>query len=365
MLEAIRNARHNLVLETYIFAFDQIGGDVLGALVDAALRGVSIRVLADDYGSITLPNEYFDPLMAAGGEVRFFNPLRFGRFGVRDHRKLLVCDNHLVFVGGANIADEYDGDGLTQGWFDLMLRLEDVELARQLIDEFQKIFQAANFTRRPLPRLRAFRRLHPFRLKPEGVLAVKPGRGTGVFQRALQKDLVNAGTADLIVPYFLPGRRLRKRLRQIVRRGGRARLILPAKCDVPAARAAAMFYYPRLLRAGVEIYEYQPQILHAKLYRIDDIVYAGSSNLDIRSFKLNYELMLRLTEPEAVAGAKKIFSEVLTHCVRIELKTFRQTQNFWQRWKNGWAHLLLARVDPLIALRQLDSLPERQARTKP
>lgn len=364
MLEVIRAARHDLVLETYIFAFDQIGSQMLQALTDAASRGVRVRVLADDYGSITLPNEYFEPLLVAGGEVRFFNPLRFGRFGVRDHRKLLICDGLTAFVGGANLADEYDGDGLTEGWFDLMFRIEDAELALQLTAEFEKIFQAADFARRPLPRLRAFRLIHPLRHKPARMLAVKPGRGAGIFQRALQKDLAGAGAADFITPYFLPGRKLRKRLRQIVRHGGRVRLILPAKCDVPTARAAAMFYYPRLLRAGVEIYEYQPQILHAKLYCVDDLVYAGSSNLDIRSFKLNYELMLRLTDPAVVAGAREIFTEALAHSVRIELKTFRQTQHFWQRWKNGWAHFLLARIDPLIALRQLDSMPARPVKAK-
>ena len=352
MLEAIRNARESIILETYIFAFDQIGGQMLQALVEAAIRGVKVQVLADDYGSITLPNEYFDPLTTVGGEVRFFNPIRFGRFGVRDHRKLLVCDKQTVFVGGANIADEYDGDGLTQGWFDLMLRLEGTELGRELTDAFNRIFNSAE--RRLLPRLRAFRLVHPLRSKSARVLVVRPGRGSGLFQRSLQKDLSRARSADFIVPYFLPGRRLRKRLRQIARRDGQVRLILPAKCDVPVARAASMFYYPKLLKAGVQIYEYQPQILHAKLYRVDDVVYAGSSNLDLRSFKLNYELMLRLTDTDIVGGAREIFTEALRHSVPVELKAFRQTQNFWERLKCNWAHFLLARVDPLIALRQME-----------
>jgi cardiolipin synthase len=177
-----------------------------------------------------------------------------------------------------------------------------------------------------------------------------------VFQRALQHDLARAGTADFIVPYFLPNRRLRKQLRQIVRRGGRVRLILPAHCDVPAARAAGLVYYARLLRGGVEIYEYQPQILHAKLFLVDEIVFAGSSNLDVRSFKLNYELMLRLTDRAAVASAKEIFSAALKNSRRIDPHAFRQSQNFWERWKNRWAHFLLARIDPLVALRQFRAL---------
>jgi cardiolipin synthase A/B len=134
------------------------------------------------------------------------------------------------------------------------------------------------------------------------------------------------------------------------------RLILPAHCDVPVARAAGLVYYARLLRGGVEIYEYQPQILHAKLYRVDEKVFAGSSNLDVRSFKLNYELMLEFADRATVDGAREIFAAALKNSRRVELKEFRRSQNFWQRWKNRWAHFLLARVDPLVALRQIRAL---------
>ena len=352
MLGAIGNARRTLALETYIFADDPLGRQMLRALVLAAERGVKVRVLVDAFGSVTLPADFFNPLTGAG-EVRFFNPLRFGRFGVRDHRKLLLGDDKTIFVGGANLTSDYDGDGVTRGWFDVMVRIEDATLAADLAADFEKLFSAATFDRRPQPRLRAFRRIRREPPSATRILSVKPGRGAGVFQRALQHDLIQAGRADFIMPYFLPNRRLRKLLRQIVRRGGRVRLIMPAQCDVPVARAAGLVYYARLMRGGVEIYEYQPQILHAKLYLVDEKVFAGSSNLDIRSFKLNYELMLRFTDAATVDGAKTIFSEALKDARRIELKEFRQSQNFWQRWKNRWAHFLLARIDPLVALRQI------------
>ncbi len=353
MLAAVANARRTLDLETYIFADDHIGRQMLHALVRAAERGVRVRVLVDAFGSMTLSADFFEPLTDAGGEVRFFNPLRFWRFGVRDHRKLLLCDDTTVFVGGANLSDDYDGDGVERGWLDVMLQIADTTLTTDLTAAFEKLFSAAALEHLPPPRLRAFRRVRREPVSATRILSVKPGRGAGVFQRALQHDLVQAKSADFMVPYFLPNRRLRKLLRKIVRRGGRVRLILPAQCDVPVARAAGLVYYARLLRGGVEIYEYQPQILHAKLYLVDEKVYTGSSNLDIRSFKLNYELMLRLTDGATVAGAKEIFAAALEKSRRIELPAFRRSQNFWQRWKNRWAHFLLARVDPLIALRQI------------
>jgi cardiolipin synthase len=112
-------------------------------------------------------------------------------------------------------------------------------------------------------------------------------------------------------------------------------------------------YYSRLLRAGVEIYEYQPQILHGKLCLVDGVVYAGSSNLDVRSFMLNYEIMLRFTDEASRTAAGEIFEEALKHSRRIEPTGFHQSQTSWQRWKNRWAHFLLARIDPLVALRQI------------
>jgi cardiolipin synthase len=103
MLAAIRAARESVRLETYIYTDGQIGRQFRDALTEAAQRGVKVSVLVDAFGSWPLPAEFFTPLLAAGGNVRYFNPLRLWRFGVRDHRKLLLCDDAVVFVGGFNI----------------------------------------------------------------------------------------------------------------------------------------------------------------------------------------------------------------------------------------------------------------------
>ena len=119
---------------------------------------------------------------------------------------------------------------------------------------------------------------------------------------------------------------------------------------------AARSLYHRLLKAGVEIYEYQPQILHAKLVLCDGVIYVGSSNLDIRSLNLNYELMLRFEDKPVAAEAQEIFERALKHSRSIELHPWRKSQTFWQRWKNHWAHFLLARIDPFVALRQFRTM---------
>jgi len=103
-----------------------------------------------------------------------------------------------------------------------------------------------------------------------------------------------------------------------------------------------------LLKAGIEVFEYQPQILHAKLILIDGAVYAGSSNLDTRSLRINYELMLRITNPSAVKEAREIFADCARLSQKVELDIWRRDRTWWQRFKERWAYFLLIRIDPLI-----------------
>ena len=358
MLDAIGAAKKSVRLETYIYADGQLGKKFLAALTAAAQRGIHVQVLIDAVGSWYLSSDFFKPLVDAGGEVRRFNPLNFWRFGVRDHRKLLVCDDNVAFVGGFNISDEYDGDGVKCGWCDAGAKIENPLLIQKLALSFDQLFATADFHRRPLLRLRAFRqrRKHIAKKSAEELLLNFPGAGKSPFQIALHNDLHHAKDIQIVTAYFLPTRKLRRDLRWAARRGARVRLILAGKTDVPISQLAAQFYYRRLLQSGVEIYEYMPQILHAKLMIADGAVYVGSANLDIRSLKLNYEIMLRLKDEAIAEGARNYFERVLKHCRRVELGEWQKSQTFWMRWKNYWAHWLLRYVDPYVALKQFHAL---------
>jgi cardiolipin synthase A/B len=353
MLSAMDAAQKSIQLETYIYSDGKLGRQFLDALLVAVLRGVRVRVLVDAGGSWFLPDVFFKPLVAAGAEVRRFNPLHLWRFGVRDHRKLLICDESVVFIGGFNVADEYDGDGVTSGWSDLGVRIENPTLAAELADSFQGLFALSDFHRKPFLRLRAFKHKRKPQKRSSGeLLLIRPGRGASPFQTALYHDLAKARDVRIVSAYFLPTRRLRRDLMRVARRGGRVQLLLAGKSDVPVSQMAARSLYHRLLKAGVEIYEYQPQILHAKLILADGVAYVGSSNLDIRSLNLNYELMLRLDDKTNTTEAQKIFENALKHSRKIEVHPWRKSQTIWKRWKNHWAHFLLSRIDPFIALRQ-------------
>src|SRR5204862_5513144 len=147
---------HAVCLETYIFSDGDLGQKFRETLCRAQQKGVKVRVLLDALGSYSLPSSFWKPLADLGGEVRFFNPISFFRLGIRDHRKVLVCDRKVAFVGGFNISSEYEGDGINNGWCDLGLKIEG-SLAVELTATFQEMFDRADFARRPLLGLR---RLH-------------------------------------------------------------------------------------------------------------------------------------------------------------------------------------------------------------
>lgn len=356
MLGAIEAAQKTIQLETYIYSDGRLGRQFRQALLAAVQRGVRVRVLVDALGSWLLPATFFYPLIAAGGEVRRFNPLHPWRFGVRNHRKLLVCDDSIAYVGGFNVADEYDGDGVTRGWCDLGVRIQNPALAKALADSFENLFAASEFCRLPLLRLRGFKQRGKTSPRTLGeLLLCRPGSRASPFQLALYMDLAKAHKVQIISAYFLPTWRLRRDLLRVVRRGGRVQLILAAKSDVFISQIAARNLYHRLLKGGVEICEYEPQILHAKLIIVDGVTYAGSSNLDIRSLNLNYELMLRFADKKVVAEAQGIFENSLKHSQPIEFQHWRKIHTWWHRWQSEWAHFLLSRIDPIIALGQFRS----------
>lgn len=352
MLELIDGAKRSLRLETYIYTIGDPGDCFRDHLAGAAARGVRVDVLLDGFGSRALPADYWQAVRAAGGDVRVFNPLTLGRLAIRDHRKLLLVDDEIALVGGFNVAPEYAGDGLTRGWFDLGLELGGPAVAA-LGESFQVLFTHHDFRQ---PRLGRWHR-SPLRqvlrrAMQTQVLATGPGFGRNVFHARLLHDLGRARDVEIVSAYFVPGYRLRRALRMVVRRGGRVRLLLAGRTDVPLVQRAGRAFYRGLLRAGVQIDEYQPQILHAKLAIVDDAVFVGSSNLDARSLAINYEVVVRLADPALAAEGRALVAAARQHAEPVR----RGPRSLWQRLQEEWARLLLTRVDPWLAFRQLRRL---------
>ena len=357
MLSAIEAARHSVCLESYIYAPGALGQRFLEHLMRARQRQVRVQVLVDALGSFGLPSDFWKPLLEQGGEVRWFNPLSLNRLGFRNHRKLLVCDRAIAFVGGFNIAPEYEGDGINCGWCDLGLRLEG-PLVTELSRSFDEMFSRAGFRHKRFARLLKSTAKKTLSVPQEQLLMSGPGRGPSPIKRSLSRDLRWANSVQIMVAYFLPSWQLRHQLINVVRRGGRAQLLLPGKSDVAVSSVAAQSLYLRLLRNGVEIYEYQPQILHAKLFIIDEAVYVGSANLDPRSLNINYELVVRFSNRRITQQARGVFEAALNHSQRITTDRWTSEHSIWRRFKQHWSYFLLVRIDPYVAQRQWRWLPD-------
>ncbi len=357
MLAAIDEAQREISLETYTFSTGSPGEHFRDALVRAQQRGVRVRLLIDALGSYSLPGNFFDPILGVGGQVRLFNPLAVNQLSIRNHRKLLVCDEQVAFVGGFNIAPEYEGDGVKCGWCDIGLKITG-PLATQLASSFDEMFARAAFRHKRFMRLRRFDAKKSVTWPTEQILFSGPGRGKSPIKYALREDLRQAREVKIMVAYFLPTRRLRRDLIEVAKRGGRVQLILAGKSDVLLSQLAGRSLYRRFLKFGVEIYEYEPQILHAKLIIVDDVVYVGSSNLDQRSLQINYELMIRFQSQEMAGQAREVFDGCMKHCRRIELENWRKSRSFWQKVKQRFAYWLLVRIDPYFARRQWRALPD-------
>jgi cardiolipin synthase len=338
----------------YIYKPDSTGQRIRAVLLDAIRRRVRIRILLDDFGSGELPKDFFSELIDRGAELRYFNPSRVLRVAFRNHRKLVVADDESAIVGGFNIGDEYAGDGVNSGWRDLGMRIFG-PLVLDLAASFDRMFITSQMDHAAFRLFaRGERSASPLSNRPE-LLTSGPGFGGATLRRALYEDLLGAQSVNIIAAYFAPTWVLRRRLAKAARRG-RVQLILPAKTDVPILRLAGQNLYSRLLHEGIRILEYQPQILHAKLLIIDDVLYVGSCNLDVRSLRLNFELLVRVPDRQMALRARELVAADELHSKQIVPTEWEHTCTWWQRLKRKIAYWLVTRLDPFLARRRLRTL---------
>ncbi len=351
MFAAIDRAALSVALEMYIVGDDATGREFRLHLAEAARRGVGVKVLVDAWGSWELPDSFWDELRVAGGMVRWFHPIMRGLLPFRNHRKLLLVDDRIAYIGGMNIGDAYyrGMDGWT-AWRDNVLEIAGTEVAA-LRKSFRKMWSRADAPfRRFFLRLRRMRLVRR-RIEPSHLHFLESGPENPMrpVQRAYRQVIHGAErNIDLAMGYFYPTGRMMRLLRRAVKHGVKVRLLFPQKTDIPMARWAARGLYGRLLRAGVEVWEYLPTMMHAKLAIADDTVIAGSANLDIRSGRINYELVAVVTEPALAAKARADFEDDLKQAERILFEDWRK-RPLIQKIKERFSFCLLARADLFFA----------------
>jgi cardiolipin synthase len=354
MFAAMERAVTSLSFEMYIITDDETGRELREYLVKAAVRGVQVRVLVDAWGSWNLPDSFWGRLRDAGGTVRWFRPLSKGLLPFRNHRKLLLIDDTLAFIGGMNISNEYyRGANHEPAWRDNALEIQGPEVAG-LRRSFSRMWDIADSPlRRLIPRLHRERRHRRKTQVAARFLESGPENPMRPVRRAYRQVVQNAmHTIDLAMGYFYPHGRMLRALKRAVRRGVRVRLMVPLHTDIPITRWAARGLYGRLLRAGVEIWEYTPSMMHSKLAIADNTVIAGSANMDIRSGGINYELVAIVEDAKLAAQARADFEEDLNKSVRVGIEEWR-SRSIIQKLKERFSFCLLARFDIFIARREM------------
>jgi cardiolipin synthase A/B len=303
LVALIDGAQTSLQALYYIYADDTAGQRVHQALLAAAARGVKTSLIVDGFGSDSAKQaHFFDPLRNAGIDVCAFSPRWGRRYLLRNHQKLVLADGQRAMIGGFNVAAGYFADSGDDAWRDLGLIVAGD--AAERLTGYYNVLQA--WTRQPKSRMRTLRMALRRWSNPDGPvrwLLGGPVRKLSPWATALRADMKRATRLDIIAAYFAPSPAMLRRLDAVGKRGT-ARIVTASKTDNPATIGAARWTYAGLLRKRVRIFEYAPSRLHTKLYIVDDAVYIGSANFDMRSLFLNLEVMLRI-EDAAFAQAMR------------------------------------------------------------
>ncbi|MDO8444565.1 MAG: phospholipase D-like domain-containing protein [Deltaproteobacteria bacterium] len=352
IFKGIEEAKLFICLHFYIFRNDETGRKMADALKAKAREGVKVYILYDHFGSIGTPRAFWDDLLKAGIHIRASRPFKWSeplRYIRRDHRKLIITDGIRAFTGGLNIANEYRGFHLRikrSGWRDTGVILEG-PVACSLFQIFQKTWHAWGGKAIPAIDLPTFPATHchsGFCLPVIPIFA-SSSKGRRRMRKLLYYSINNSKESILLTTaYFTPSRRMIDSLEDAVKRGVEVKLLLPGKSDVPAAYHTGRAFFTRLLRAGVKIYTYQGQVLHAKSYVFDGCwSIVGSANLDFQSLRWNDEGNVGILDQGFGRRMTEMFEEDLTHSIEIKEDVWSQRPIF-ERFKEQFFVLFRRRL---------------------
>ena len=309
MLSAIRSAKRSINFETYVYWNDEIGKEFTQALADAAQRGVKVNAVLDARGTGKMGRENAERLRSAGVNVVKYHsgfwpdPRRYNN---RTHRKLLIIDGRIAFIGGAGIADLWAGNAdSTKHWRD-----NHYKVTGPVVAQLQGSFMS-NWLKTRGTVLHGDAYFPP--LENSGSLLAQAMRSGPKYENLDLMYLLAIASAKRSLrienAYFLPDDLTRKELVEAAKRGTRIEIIVPGKkIDQKLVRAASKRHWPELLKAGIKIYEYEPTMLHVKLLIVDDkFVSVGSGNFDNRSIRLNDEANLDVLDSDFAAQQTRLF----------------------------------------------------------
>jgi len=328
-LRDISAAAHTINVEAYIFQRGEIAERYLSALAERARAGVKINLLLDALGSASTTDKYLKTFKDAGGCVGWYNPVKWNklpRYNNRTHRELLIIDGQVGYIGGAGIADHwYRDNGKNARWRDTMVRVQgdavsrlQATFAENWLEACGEILTGPEY----YPKTEAN--------SEAAVLVINstPSAGGATRARTLFQVLVSSAqkTIDITTPYFLPDRSLSEEIIRAAQRGVQIRIVVPGRhSDHMLTRSSSRRSFGKLLKAGVQIFEYEPAMIHAKILMIDGLwSVVGSTNFDNRSFGLNDEVNLAVRDAAFTARLEEDFARDLANSCELSYDQWKR-----------------------------------------
>lgn len=355
MYAAIENAKDHINMETFIIEDDEIGKRFAELLISKQRSGVQVNLIYDSVGCLNTPQGFFTTMKESGVNVLEFNPInpltahRGWQVNRRDHRKLLIVDGQVAFVGGINISSVYSSGSYgrskpskgVQPWRDTHLRM-----AGPVVSEFQKLFMTTWSQQKdePLTGRNYFPELSSKGNEVVRAIGSSPEEPYSQIYSTLLSAINSAETRVFLTnAYFVPDPQLLTALKEAVQRGVDVRILLPAKTDSVMVFYASRSYYDELLSSGVKIYERQDALLHAKTALVDGVWSTiGSTNLDWRSFVNNQEINAIVLGQDFGTQMQSMFEKDLESSKPITLEVWRKRSigarikervaRLWARW---------------------------------
>ena len=334
MLQGVRDAKTSICFETYIYWSGEIGEQFADALTERARAGVKVHITLDWLGSVKMDEALVRRVEAAGAEVRRYRPLRWyslDRINNRTHRKLLIVDGEIAFTGGVGIADQWSGNAQDEDhWRDLHFRMRG-----PVVLQAQAAFNDnwIKTTGQVLTGTDYFPAQQSCGNADAQLFVASPAGGSeSMHLMYLMAIAAAARTIDLQAAYFVPDDLIIKALLAAMERGVKIRITVPGKhIDSGMVRTASKATWGDLIQRGAKVYEYLPTMMHNKMLILDgEMVSVGSTNFDVRSFRLNDEASLNVYDEAFASSMTKVFDADLQKCREYTYEMWKH-RSFKQR----------------------------------
>ena len=326
-LELIRSATRTITYAQYFYADGPVSKDIAYALAERCRAGVGVNVLLDAFGAMRIPGDYVDHMRDSGCHVAWFRPLHRlwpgGKFANRNHRRSLVVDGRVAITGGSGVSRKWIGNGrVADHWRDTDVRIDGPAVA-YIQGSFAETWLEATGM------VLGGEEYFPTTLTPRGqahvqVVRSSPATGDFAIYTAFLLAIASARKSILVTnPYFVLDEKMTEAILDAHKSGAKVTVLVPGKIDHNLVRTASRAEFGRLLKAGIEIYEYRAALLHSKTMVIDGVwATIGSTNLDNASFALNDELNVIIYNRDVAQRLEQIFVEDLKHAKQVTFEAW-------------------------------------------